>query len=80
VAVACLPIFFTGHEIRRWEGALLLCGYIVYVAYLALDASGHDALSGFTFVVLWFALPLALLGIVGSVLGTLRTRDAHPSP
>jgi ABC-type long-subunit fatty acid transport system fused permease/ATPase subunit len=27
VAVACLPIFFTGHLIDRWEGALFL-GYL----------------------------------------------------
>ena len=26
VSIACLPIFFTGHKIARWEGALFL-GY-----------------------------------------------------
>lgn len=72
VAVACLPVFFTGHEIARWEGAVLLAGYGCYLAYLVLDASGHDALDGFTGVVLWFALPLAGLGIAGSVAGSFR--------
>jgi len=74
VAVACLPIFFTGHEIRRWEGALLLGGYLAYVTFLVLDAAAHDALSGFTAAMLWFVLPLALLGVIGSVAGTLRAK------
>jgi cation:H+ antiporter len=38
VAVVCLPIFFTGSRISRKEGALLLGGYIVYMAYLILTA------------------------------------------
>ena len=35
-AVVCLPIFITGGRISRWEGALLLAGYLVYVTYLIL--------------------------------------------
>ncbi|MCM2370265.1 calcium/sodium antiporter [Aporhodopirellula aestuarii] len=34
VAVACLPIFFTGGRISRWEGALFLAGFVAYTAYL----------------------------------------------
>ncbi|MDD3275519.1 MAG: calcium/sodium antiporter [Kiritimatiellales bacterium] len=37
-AVICLPIFFTGKRISRREGALLLSGYIAYMAYLILTA------------------------------------------
>jgi len=66
-SVACLPIVFTGHAIWRWEGASLLVGYAAYVAYLVLDAIGHDALDGFERVALWFALPLVALGVAGSV-------------
>lgn len=71
VAIACLPIVFTGHLIQRWEGGLLLAGYVAYLTYLMLDAGGHDALSGFSFVVLWFALPLAGLGIGASVISSI---------
>ena len=39
VAVACLPVFFTGHIIARWEGALFLAYYGAYVAYLILAAT-----------------------------------------
>ena len=34
VAAACLPIFLTRHLISRWEGALFLGCYIVYIIYL----------------------------------------------
>ena len=30
VAVACLPIFFTGYRIARWEGAIFLAYYVAY--------------------------------------------------
>jgi cation:H+ antiporter len=38
VAVACLPIFFTGGRISRWEGALFAIFYIAYVAYRVFAA------------------------------------------
>jgi len=36
VAVACLPIFFTGHLIARWEWGLFLGYYLAYTLYLIL--------------------------------------------
>lgn len=32
VAAVCLPIFYTGRSVARWEGWLLLAGYVVYTA------------------------------------------------
>ena len=34
IAVACLPIMFTGHHINRWEGFVLTAGFIVYTTLL----------------------------------------------
>jgi cation:H+ antiporter len=64
VAAACLPIFFTGHLIARWEGALFLAYYVAYTAYLILDASGHDAQVGFSAVMGGFVLPLTALTLL----------------
>ena len=64
VAVACLPIFFTGHLIARWEGALFLTYYAVYSAYLILDAAGHDAQAGFSMVMGGFVLPLTVITLI----------------
>jgi cation:H+ antiporter len=79
-ALVCLPILFTGLEIRRWEGCVLLAGYLGYVGSLVLDATGHDALEGFTLVTLWFAIPLAGLGIGVSLVGAIRFRGSSPNP
>lgn len=47
VAVACLPIFFTGHLIARWEGLLFLAYYAAYTLWLILKATHSDAAEGF---------------------------------
>ncbi len=60
VAFACLPIFFTGGVISRFEGALLLGYYLAYTLYLVLATSHHDALPMFSAVMLYFAIPLTL--------------------
>jgi cation:H+ antiporter len=45
VAVACLPIFFTGHMIARWEGVLFLAYYLAYTSYLLMrQRSKHSVL------------------------------------
>jgi cation:H+ antiporter len=61
VAVACLPIFFTGHVIARWEGALFLGYYLAYLSYLILSATGHGLLGPFRVAMLGFVLPLTAL-------------------
>ncbi len=60
VAVATLPIFFTGNLIARWEGAVFLIYYVVYTAYLILASTEHNALPAFSTTMLQFVLPLTL--------------------
>jgi cation:H+ antiporter len=64
VAVACLPVFFTGHRIARWEGAVFLGYYAAYTAYLVLDATGHQAVPQLRAAMLYFALPLTALTLI----------------
>jgi cation:H+ antiporter len=64
VALACLPVFLTGREIARWEGAVFLGYYIAYVAYLILAAQQHDALGAFSSVMLGFVIPLTVITLV----------------
>ncbi|HUG44381.1 MAG TPA: calcium/sodium antiporter [Acidobacteriota bacterium] len=62
VAVACLPIFFTGNVISRWEGAVFLGYYVAYALYLFLASSDHDALASiYSTVMLLFVLPITAL-------------------
>jgi cation:H+ antiporter len=64
VAVACLPIFFTGHLIARWEGGLFLFYYAAYTAYVILKATEHDALPAFSGVMAAFVLPLTAVTLL----------------
>ena len=60
VALVCLPIFFNGQVIHRWEGALLIAFYVAYTVYLVLDASGHSAITEYREAMM-FAVPLSIL-------------------
>lgn len=62
-AFACLPFFFTGHTLARWEGGLFLGSYAAYLAYLILAAQAHPMLPTFNTVMLGVALPLMIVVI-----------------
>ena len=79
VAVACLPIFFVGHCIRRWEGALFVGYYLAYTAYLLMAASSHDALDDFRLVMQTVVMPLTLVTLVVVTWRHLRARAAPPT-
>jgi cation:H+ antiporter len=72
VAVACLPIFFTGHVIARWEGALFFGYYLAYTLYLILAAAEHDALPQFNLLMLEFVMPLTALTLAIVTVRSLR--------
>ncbi len=68
VALGCLPIFFTGFRIDRWEGGLFLAYYAAYLAYLLGVAT-----RGLT-IGLAFAAPLTLVTVAVIAVGQLRRR------
>jgi cation:H+ antiporter len=74
VAFACFPIFISGHVISRWEGAVFFGYYIAYTVYLVLDAQQHDALHGFSRVMVWFVLPLTALTLLVILARSTRLR------
>lgn len=79
VALACLPVFFTGYRIDRWEGLLFLAYYAAYVAYLVLDATRSAALGWYRTGLLGFAVPLTALTLTIVTLRAWRrpTRTAE---
>ena len=64
VSLACLPIFFTGSRIARWEGALFIGLYAAYLAYLVLAAQQHEALTTYGWVLAVFVLPVVTLTLL----------------
>jgi len=77
VAFACLPVFFTGSLISRWNGLLFLAYYVAYTAYLILLASRHDALGPFSAVMGWFVMPLTAVTLL--LLAYRHWRAATPA-
>ncbi|MFC0679867.1 calcium/sodium antiporter [Lysobacter korlensis] len=77
IAVACLPIFFTGQRIQRWEGAVFLGYYAAYTGYLLLDATGHDALPAYSRVMLNFVVPLTVITLAVLAARSLRNRRSR---
>jgi len=75
VAVACLPIFFTGHLIARWEGWLFFGYYAAYTLFLVLASRQHDALPAFSWVMALFVIPLTAITLL--VLAVRARRQAR---
>ncbi len=67
VAVACLPVFFNGYELKRWEGVVFAGYYLAYIVFLVLDATDSGLRDPFAVVMVGFVLPLTAitLGVVG---------------
>lgn len=74
VALACLPIFFTGFTIARWEGAIFLGSYLAYTTFLILVATNNPALETFSNAML-LMLPLMAATLIWTGLQALRSRQ-----
>jgi cation:H+ antiporter len=72
VAFACIPIFFTGWTIARWEGAVFLGYYMAYTVYLVFNATQHAALPAFSNVMIYFVAPITLLTLVITTVRALQ--------
>lgn len=59
IALACLPIFFSG-EISRVVGGLFVAHYVFYVVYLILSSTASPSLSGFL-MAMGIILPLTTI-------------------
>lgn len=72
VAVACLPIFFSGYVIARWEGWLFLAYYGAYTGYLFMQAGQHAMLDPFSTIMMLFVIPLTVVTIMVSAIRSVR--------
>ncbi|MFO1519785.1 MAG: calcium/sodium antiporter [bacterium] len=79
-ALACLPIFFTGHRISRVEGVLFLFLCLAYNVFLILKSSEHDALHLYNHWMLSFVLPLLFATLLISFVRSLATMGKWVKP
>lgn len=69
---ACLPIFFTGHLIARWEGALFFGYFLAYTTTLVLIATGSQMLPVFQLLMFGFVVPLTLITLLIGVVRAIH--------
>jgi cation:H+ antiporter len=75
VTLACLPIFFSGHRLARWEGGLFVAYYATYVLFLVLQAEKHAALPTLNRAMMLFVIPLTVATL--AVVAWRRVRRAR---
>lgn len=78
-SVMCLPIFFTGYRIDRWEGGLFLAWYVLYTVYLVLAAIDSPLAAWVGGVALLGGIPLTVLILLASILIARRSGPEMPS-
>lgn len=70
VALVCMPVFYVDDNVSRGEGVLFLSYYILYTAYLILEASRSSILPAIILFVAFY-IPLTFIGLV---MFTVRAR------
>lgn len=74
VALVCLPVFFTGYLIRRWEGAVFLAAYVGYTTWLVFAATGNTAANALGSALAWVFAPVVLATFAVTGLRAYTTR------
>lgn len=75
VAVACMPVFFTGYVISRGNGALFLFFFIAYTLYLVLSATHAPILPHYSEIMLLFVIPLSGISLIAMAMRYLFEQD-----
>ncbi|WP_208678310.1 calcium/sodium antiporter [Synechococcus elongatus] len=66
ISLLCLPIFFSGFIISRWEGILLLGAYSAYFAELVLQELQNPLLTSLRWVLVLLIVPMATITTVSA--------------
>ncbi len=74
VAVICLPVFYTGHLIRRWEGGVFLAAYVGYTTWLVFHATGQPGAASLGWVMGTIFVPVVLATFAVTGLRAYTTR------
>ena len=77
VMVACLPIFFTGNLISRWEGILFFGYYLAYTLYLILVSMQHSGTQLFATGMKYFIIPLTFITLFIIFWRAYKNRKLH---
>lgn len=79
ISLACLPIFFTGGKISRWEGILFFGYYIAYTVYLILQSTQHETVTRFGSMFRLFIIPITFLTLLVLSFQAMKRRQIKES-
>ena len=78
VALVTLPVFYLDNRISRAEGGLLLIYYVMYVAYVIMQAANSSFLSVAALFILFFVI-LSFIVLTVLAIRSSRTRQKNKS-
>lgn len=76
VAVACLPVFFVGHVISRWNGVMFFAYYCAYTASFVIAETVPGFHRTYTVVLVGLVIPLTVIALLTGVVRSLRDNKA----
>lgn len=80
VALACLPVFFVGHIISRWNGVMFFAYYCAYTASFVIAETAPGFQRTFAFIMLGIVVPLTVVTLLTGVVRSIRQeRIMNPS-
>ncbi|MBC7966334.1 MAG: calcium/sodium antiporter [Fuerstia sp.] len=79
VALACLPVFFVGHIISRWNGVMFFAYYCAYTASFVIAETVPGFHRTFAFVMFGIVVPLTVVTLLTSVVRSIR-KGRSPKP
>ncbi len=76
IAVACLPVFYTGRKVARVEGFFFLVAYAAYTAYLVLENLERPVLTA-PQAIWWVVAPATGISLFLGTAAWMRERSAR---
>lgn len=72
VAVACLPVFYVGHVISRWNGVMFFAYFCAYTASFVIAETTPRFHRTFSSVMLGIVVPLTVVTLLTGVATAIR--------
>jgi cation:H+ antiporter len=81
VAAVCLPVFFAGGQILRWEGGMCLAFYAAYLTDLILRSVESPSAPNFRLLVVFLMVPVGAMALSLSVIRSFaKANQAEYAP
>lgn len=77
VAAACLPVFFVGHVISRWNGVMFFAYFCAYTASFVIAETVPGFHRTYTIVLVGLVVPLTAIALLTGVVRSVRANKSR---